>query len=358
MPYFERATMFGSRGGNPALARRAAQFAEMQNVARYHGLLPAGQEAPTPEGFKGAFFRVVDLISRPNYAIAGFFDTLQGTGKEGEYAMERAFREMFSGVAGLQGDKETFGDVLEQAGLPEGPKLSDLVGENGLTKNFTPGTRGAVGLALDIFTDPLTYISAPVKNASVVIGVGGEVRFLNKAGLAARKAKYTQRIDEARKAFNLADDVGGDVVLQRIGESAEFAARHGDVSAALAKSEGMGLVEVATALNREIGEELVAKGGSELFEKAGWRFRPIPGVDIPVGVDQAIAKVSGMLWDGMGKFELGQAAKEFTEDSLQALDKVFNQVPFLARKNQQYYRDRSEWFMRRSAAEHVVQLVV
>src|SRR6056297_1987100 len=142
MGYLMLGTQYGLKGGDSALERRREKFREMQQAARMHSMLPSDRQAPEPEGFGGFFMRAVDLISRPNYAVAGFADTLAGNGREGEYAAQRALRELFSGAFGQEGDKETFGDVLEQAGMGEGGTLKDLVGENGLTKRFNPSTRG------------------------------------------------------------------------------------------------------------------------------------------------------------------------------------------------------------------------
>lgn len=352
---------FASRGGLTALDRRAAQFQQMQQVAVKTGLMQQGEEAPDPTGFKGMFFRVVDFISRPNYAIAGIADTLQGTGKEGEYAMVRALRELGSGLPGVEGEKEVWSDVLEQRGVGEMGNLSDLIGENGLTRNFNPTTRDAVGLALDIFTDPLTFISAPVKNASIVFGAGGEVRFLNKAGRAARAAKYEQKLEHWRGVLSMPDNASELQILDRIGTADQFRKAQTKVTSSIVQAgDNFGRAEVQMVLNRQAGEELlaesVATGGRQLFEKTGLRFRPLPGVDIPVGIDKAIARTSSVMWEGMKRTDMGARVAAFGEETMLALDKVFNHVPFLARKNQRYYQHRQFQHMRHSAAEHVAKL--
>jgi hypothetical protein len=75
--------------------------------------------------------KIFDVLSRGNYASAEYFRNLVATGD--------ASSEDF--WAGLSGDKKTtFKDVLKEAGV-ENPRI-----------------RAAVGLGLDIFADPTTYI--------------------------------------------------------------------------------------------------------------------------------------------------------------------------------------------------------
>ena len=122
---------------------------------------------------------VLDILQRPNFAVAGFFDELF-VKKSGIFSgLGRMAKEVYSGILGIEGEKDTFRDVLD--GL-------DLVSERTLGEQFesledTPlvgrfNARGALGLALDIFLDPLTYITGggsafakvPTKFASVIAG--------------------------------------------------------------------------------------------------------------------------------------------------------------------------------------------
>src|SRR5512139_654803 len=126
--------------------------------------------ARTPEqDSPGLFRRVVDVISRPNYAVAGATEELlQGKGL-GE-ALGRAGTELFSGIGSLQGQKEGFAQVMEQAGVGEGGSLSDiapfLFSETGEGLALQTGgpldvtARGLGGFALDVAADPLTYLTA------------------------------------------------------------------------------------------------------------------------------------------------------------------------------------------------------
>lgn len=209
MPYYG-GSIYKSRGGDAALEKR---YAKLKALSREEGLLRNETEerkALIPDSLKTAFVRVSDFISRPNYATAGALDTLLKHGKPGEGVGSRVWREL-SGV----GDKEYFGEVLKQAGVPEGPKLSDLSAVSpGLAKfvtlggRFDPSLRGAAGLGLDIEADPLSHLSAFVKGVAY-IGRAGKVLHLTKAGqqwlhtkglfemsVGARKLGVLQGLDE------------------------------------------------------------------------------------------------------------------------------------------------------------------
>ena len=135
----------------------------------------------------GGFRRVVDFFSRPNFAFAGFTDELlQGRGVGS--AVARGFTELFSGIGSLQGQKEDFGQVLEQAGVGT-RTLADFIPalERTWVGNF--GSRGAAGLALDILTDPLTYLTF---GASSVFRVGtkaGKLTLSRKGNVLLQKIK-------------------------------------------------------------------------------------------------------------------------------------------------------------------------
>lgn len=92
----------------------------------------------------------LDIMQRPNYAIAGMAQSALGQRPEGM---------LQAGWQGLMGQtRPTFGTVLEQAGVSELGRLGPITG------------RGVLGLGLDIITDPTTYLG---------IGAAGK---LTKAG--------------------------------------------------------------------------------------------------------------------------------------------------------------------------------
>lgn len=99
----------------------------------------------------GVVSRIFDVLSRPNYAIASAAGEVVKDIKAGdftlaslltgtEFAEPEVLREAARGFAGRS--KETFSDVLEQTGVESGV------------------ARGVGGFALDVATDPLTYVGA------------------------------------------------------------------------------------------------------------------------------------------------------------------------------------------------------
>lgn len=176
-----------------------------------------GARAPEQDS-PGLFRRAVDILSRPNYAIAGAAEELfTDKGGGGVAALKRAGREFFSGIGGLKGDKEGFGQVMEQAGVGEMGSLSsiapDLFSDTGeewlkLRKGgfFDVTGRGTAGLVLDVALDPTTYLTAGTAKG---IGIGGKaIPGSAKALQAVERA--TKSTIKAVPAFDKAlDAVGG-----------------------------------------------------------------------------------------------------------------------------------------------------
>jgi len=161
------------RGGGSSIPELQQQAAELEQQVQATGAPGIEEDKP------GIFRTIIDVLSRPNYAIAGAADELF-QGKSMSAAIARAGREFFSGVGGLEGDKEAWGEVLEQAGV--GTKtLSDVFPflDNTWVGNF--GSRGALGIGLDILTDPLTYVTFGAK-AGLQIGTKAGKHFLSREG--------------------------------------------------------------------------------------------------------------------------------------------------------------------------------
>ena len=115
----------------------------------------------------GLLSRVVDILSRPNYAIANAVDsTING---------DNPAVGLLRGLAGK--DKTTFSDVLDDAGV-----------DNSVVK-------GLGGFALDVALDPTTYIGAGTISKGLK-GVGKLAGF----GKEAAKELPTKPIAEAIKA--------------------------------------------------------------------------------------------------------------------------------------------------------------
>jgi hypothetical protein len=165
------------------------------------------------ETAKGAGRTLIDFISRPNYAAAGAAEELFSPQGGGLGAVPgRVASEIFSGIGSIQGQKEGFGQVMEQAGVGELGKLSDVLpflfndtGEGMALQRggaLDPTGRGTIGLAGDIFLDPTTYITAGGKTAS---------RFLTSKGLKYLSPEGRKLAREIGKGFEADLKVAGGI---------------------------------------------------------------------------------------------------------------------------------------------------
>ena len=78
MGLFFSGNMYEKNGGDQRMVNR---FEKLSQTAEFHGV---EKEGLVPQGVKSAFGRLVDIISRPNFAVAGVLDVITGTGREGE----------------------------------------------------------------------------------------------------------------------------------------------------------------------------------------------------------------------------------------------------------------------------------
>lgn len=233
---------------------------------------------------------VGDLLSRVNYAIAGSTDEALNLYKEegildddsiktlftapvqtrvleatrivvkaaqadpgklvriaAERQLNRAKKEILSGIGDIQGEKEGFGKVMEDAGVPAGPSFSQSIGflkpliysetgtgsfgDNIVKYGFLPGmyagflqkmqlqeggpldpsVRDAVGLALDIGADPLTYVTIGTTGGARIITSSGS-KLLTKTGVQRLSKIVNGAIDftdhGALRIKGGADDIG------------------------------------------------------------------------------------------------------------------------------------------------------
>ena len=181
----------------------SSKIAEIESEFAERGMAP-----PAPAG-KGLGRILVDLLSRPNYAVAGAVEeALQQPTAFGQVTAGagRAARELFSGLPGVQGEKRGFGEVMQRAGVPAGPTANIIPWPTGAGVEMLPVTaRGAAGLAGDIAFDPLTYLTFGTSTGTRFVGKGG-VKFLSKQGaerLAQVTAKYAPAFDAVA---NISDD--------------------------------------------------------------------------------------------------------------------------------------------------------
>lgn len=168
---------------------------------------------PWPDAKPSPLERISDLLLRGNYATAAFVDSLLVDNEGIGNAFGSAFRELASGIGGIQGEKLLFGDVLKKAGLPEGPGLSDalpfLYNTTGRGWRLKKGgvldanARGALGFVLDVAADPLTYVSFGTGRAATqILRQGGKISRkvpLTKQGLERLATEMADLLPRARK---------------------------------------------------------------------------------------------------------------------------------------------------------------
>jgi hypothetical protein len=279
----------------PALEERARELETLQQATGSPGI---EQDRP------GVFRTLVDLLSRPNYAIAGFTEELLGEEPSVTRGVKRVLAEIFSGVGGIEGDKRAFGETLERLGYGT-VTLADAFPALEGTWVGSFGSRGAAGLALDIFTDPLTYLTGGTSAAGrITFKHGGKqvLRHLNKAGLEER-ARITK---EVMNAFKVDD---GDVALKRF--TKKLFGQTDDFSISRARSRMTSEIDRRTALaladeTGDIAKEFIDPGGLKLFGKSilpaemirGSFYEPMVAAlkSVPGG-EQALA---GAKWMGDG----------------------------------------------------------
>lgn len=176
-------------------------------------------EAPSHlwETTKGLGRGLIDVLSRPNYAVAGAAEEAFAPQGGGLAAVPgRVVNELLSGVGSLKGQKEGFAQVMEQSGVSELGKLSDVLpiyndtGEGAALKRggwADPTGRGALGLVGDIFLDPTTYVTAGGNAARRLLTNTG-VKYLSKEG----KAVLASVSKELEPAFKIAGQETDDVL--------------------------------------------------------------------------------------------------------------------------------------------------
>lgn len=177
--------------------------------------------------------RILDLLSRPNYASAGAAKALV-EGRGPIEAVKAAGRGLFGD------DKTTYSQVLESAGVGDAgkarvPILGDITG------------RGTLGLALDIALDPTTYLTFGT-GAATKIGSAGARKALTRAG------------EEALQK-------GATVWSERLARRAA-----GRVAPEALEQAGRRVAE--TKLLEKVGTE----SGKNLFERGGISLK-FPGAD-------------------------------------------------------------------------------
>lgn len=178
------------------------------------------------ETAKGLGRNVLDVLSRPSYAAAGAAkELLTDRGGGLGAAASRVGRELFSGIGSIKGDKEGFAQVMEQSGVGELGKLSDvlpfLYNDTGEGAAFQrggwadPTGRGTVGLGLDIALDPTTYLTAGGKAASRFATAKGSI-YLSEKGREVAQNILKEFRPDLKVALGVKDDVGRIALTNKI----------------------------------------------------------------------------------------------------------------------------------------------
>lgn len=181
------------------------------------------------ETAKGAGRGLIDFISRPNYAAAGAAEELlspQGRGIGG--VLPRIGSEIFSGLGDIEGKKKGFGQVMEQAGVGELGRLSDVLpflfnetGEGAALQRggvMDPSGRGAIGLAADIALDPTTYLTAG-GGVTRKFATAKGVKYLSKEGTLVRNSIYGEFKPAISEALKITDEAARFDALKKIDDA-------------------------------------------------------------------------------------------------------------------------------------------
>ena len=325
-----------SGGHRRAVDQDRKRLLVLQEVAQKGGLLDPDAEAPAPSGVLGAFQKVGDFLGRSNYAMAGMLDVLQGTGRGNETVGYRMARELFSGIGGLEGSKEAFGEVLKQGGYGEGGRLSDVIGKHGrFTELFDPTARGTIGLGLDIFADPTTYIGAGLvgKTTKVLTKYGG-VKYLNAKG--GKLAEVFRRGQLTQRAFVEGVDMSQDLTKIELDlwDKLSKSSMYRELSENSA-SRTRSLVQ--SDFERQAMEDFVESvaGRKELFTAPKVKFGKV-GLFETSKITGPAKRGVDILTEALNKTGPGRKVVDMTTDTLKHIDQAFNKVPFLARSNKAF----------------------
>lgn len=299
----------GTGARNPYLTAGGGGGTESEIAALEEQLATSGGAEPLTgfvDAAKGLGGTAIDLLSRPNYAVAGAVEEIAKTAGSpmdpGALARGtiRALKELGSGLPGVKGEKRAFGEVMEGAGVGELGSLSDiaspLFSESGKGLALQRGGplditgRGALGFALDIAADPLTYLG----------GAGLGRRVATEAGSMKLLSEAGESLFRASRGKVLAETAEGGIKLTQadryVAKRALEAARDADVAAGrlrttaqIGKAVASGEDKAALAAGREAAEDLatakveqaIRAGRTDLIREdgiywAGIRLGPNP----------------------------------------------------------------------------------
>jgi len=344
-------TIYGKMGGDEAMFQRYGQLRALAKTKDKH------DQGLIPDAVENAFYKTVDYVSRPLYAVTGFADTMLGSGKPGEYALGRVWREIIG-----QGDRETWSQLLEQNGVGELGHLHDIVPgwkNTWIGARFDPSFRSVAGFALDLASDPLNWIMPGAWGAASVYTREGTLEYLTETGrkLLAENQQALLKEWAGRVGADLAKE-GPMATMVKIGKSGEFSEFIGRNSHMLSQSDDLIHLKTAGLLQREAGYRLVEAAPEGAFLKRGASWKPLfgaLGISVPVKLDVALS-------DGMrralhvldGSLPQSGRARAVVEGGRALRDdiyKIFNRVPYLANVLPGYKKRAAENWMRLQSSE-------
>ncbi|MCP4004838.1 MAG: hypothetical protein GY725_11635, partial [bacterium] len=250
---------------------------ELEALQQATGANEIAQDQP------GFFARTLDVLQGFNFATAGFADEI-AQGKGLGAATARATRELLSSARSLpllssiipdvEAQKETFGQVLESAGVGTVTLGDALPALEGTWFGSFVNTRGTLGLALDIATDPLSYFHFGLGGAIRKTFTGLGTKLLTKRGqklVSGELSTIRKSLDDPRKAQEILLGAGEDVIGRQSRQ------------AGLDRAYGIGRLEAADeategVLQRLAFDQAIEKHGADaILDQGGikWWGRPV-----------------------------------------------------------------------------------
>lgn len=269
-------------------------------------------------GLKKGLGKTLDIISRPNYAVASAVKNV--IDKNPTTTFEGGLK---SGITGKT--KHTFSDVLEEGGWKPETTAGKVV-------------KGATGFALDVLLDPTTYVTFGA-GTGVKIATKAGTRTLSKEGsnLLAKGLARNSLTDLEKKAIETGLQKGATTGERKLYEKA---------IAKTAAGTGEETIKNAIATMAEKSPEMYKKfidqGGIKFFGNSlisGGRIagvaKLIPGMPALDEASQPIRNALGSLFNRDVSAKFGKLPNEYTQlqqkfldlgkvKSQEALDNVIN----------------------------------
>lgn len=346
------AGLYEQRGGDDQLRKRHAQLIQW---ASEDGVLDQARKSAIPERLSGAFARLTDFFSREEFAVAGVWDVLSGTADEGDTVGGRFARELLGGtklgnLIGVEDRraKESFADVLEQRGVGEGGRLSDVIGQNALTKYFDPTARGTAGLAMSVMFSPSTYLTMGAGNAVKWVGKAGKVARVSKEAQLLAETTYKSKILKAAEGIPELEDAlkAGDFVKMEAGVLSRKAGDSG-----LRAMNELNHIRISEQLREEAMQEvadLALTTRPDLRRTFGLRFAGVQVANL-----EPLGELGARLLQTARTGKVTAPAMQLIDKGISGLDKVFQRVPFGARKHEAFRRFEARRHAMRQSSEQM-----